>query len=135
MMNTIFTYLMTALIPLLGVIFLLQSRRGDDATFFSKDYTDVFKGLCCLIVIYVHVKPERGNMLQDAIGSFAYVAVTFFFLVSAYGMLYGLKKKNDYLEKFWRNRLVSLLIPCFLVNVVGFILGYGIKGEGNIAFA
>jgi len=113
----------------------VRSRRDKDALFFSKDYTDVFKGLCCLIVIYVHVKPERGNMLQDAIGSFAYVAVTFFFLVSAYGMLYGLKKKNDYLEKFWRNRLVSLLMPCFLVNVVGFILGYGIKGEGNIAFA
>ena len=100
-----------------------------DGQFFSKDYTTVLKGLCCLIVIYVHVKKPYGNTLQDAIGSFAYVCVTLFFLVSAYGMMLSVERKKDYLRNFWRNRLVALLIPAFLINVVSFGLGIVNRGE------
>jgi len=85
-----------------------------------------------LIVIYVHVKSERGNTLQDAIGSFAYVAVTYFFLVSAYGMLAGIEKKKFYLKNFWRNRLVSLLIPCLLINIVSYLLSFLVKGHSDL---
>lgn len=132
-MNICYTYLLTALVPLIsgGNSFILS--RNEKGRFFSKEYTDVLKGLCCLIVFYVHVKPERGNTLQDAIGSFAYIAVTFFFLVSAFGMMASVEKKQNYLKHFWRNRLVSLLIPCFLINIVGFLLGVLIKGHSNIS--
>ena len=101
---------------------MLLHSRLHNGEFFNKQYTDVIKGLCCLVVIYVHVKPECGNLMQDAIGSFAYVCVTFFFLVSAYGMLRGLDRGLNYLKYFWRNRLVSLLIPCFCVNIVVYLL-------------
>ena len=80
----------------------------------------MLKGLCCLIVIYVHVSAEHGNPLQDAIGSFAYVCVTLFFLVSAYGMMLSAERKKDYLRHFWRNRLAALLIPCLLINIVNY---------------
>ena len=123
------TYLLTALVPLAGGGNSLFHSKIGHGHFFSKEYTDVLKGLCCLIVIYVHVWPERGNTLQDAIGSFAYVAVTFFFLVSGYGMLAGIERKNNYLKHFWRNRLVSLLIPCILVNIVGYTLGVIVRGN------
>lgn len=86
--------------------------------FFSKNYTTVLKGLCCLIVIYVHVHEGYGNKLQDAIGSFAYCCVTIFFLVSAYGMMLSVERKADYLKAFWRNRLLALLVPGFIVNIV-----------------
>ena len=132
MMNFFFTYLLTVIVPLLGVGISLLHSRIDKGKFFAKEYTDVMKGLCCLIVIYVHVKPERGNILQDAIGSFAYVAVTFFFVVSAYGMLAGMERKTNYLEHFWRNRLTSLLIPCLLVNILGYILEFLVKGQSDL---
>ena len=131
-MNTLLSYLLTILVPLIGggnSWFHSSVERGQ---FFSKDYTDVLKGLCCLIVIYVHVKSERGNTLQDAIGSFAYVAVTYFFLVSAYGMLAGIEKKKFYLKNFWRNRLVSLLIPCLLINIVSYLLSFLVKGHSDL---
>ncbi|MGN1217193.1 MAG: acyltransferase family protein [Phocaeicola sp.] len=102
-----------------------QKKQG---TFFSKDYTNVLKGLCCIIVIYVHFPSKYQNAFQDAIGSFAYVAVTLFFMVSAYGMMLSVEKKKSYLNTFWRNRLVSLLIPAFLVNVVATLVG-GVKGN------
>lgn len=123
------TYLLTLLAPLAGggnSWFHSSLVKGQ---FFSKDYTTVLKGLCCLIVIYVHVKPPYDNTLQDAIGSFAYVCVTLFFLVSAYGMMLSVEQKKDYLRCFWRNRLVALLIPAFLINVVSF--GIGIVNNGD----
>lgn len=132
-MNALFTYILTLIIPLAGGGNLLLHSKLQDSAFFSKGYTDVIKGMCCLIVIYVHVKPERGNLLQDAIGSFAYVCVTFFFLVSAYGMLRGLDRKKDYWKYFWRNRLASLLIPCLCVNIVVYILSAFLNVKSDLA--
>lgn len=81
----------------------------------------MLKGVCCLLVIYVHFVGSHTNALQDAIGSFAYIAVTLFFVTSAYGMMLNAERKNDYLKTFWRNRLVALLVPCFCVNIVAFL--------------
>lgn len=113
-------FLLTLLIPAALLIVLILGTQPDKEGmfFFNKDYTRVFKGACCIIVILVHVPAEHGNVLQDAMGSFGYVAVTLFFMFSAYGMYYSKLRKKDYLSYFWRNRLTSLLIPMFLINVV-----------------
>lgn len=84
----------------------------------------MLKGVCCLVVIYVHFHGAYTNTLQDAIGSFGYIAVTLFFLISAYGMMLSSERKKDYLNHFWRNRLVALLIPCLCVNLVGIALNF-----------
>ena len=124
----ILNYILTLLSPLIGGGISLAGSKVSQGEFFSKGYTGVLKGLCCLIVIYVHFPVEHGNVLQDAIGSFAHVAVTLFFLVSAYGMMLSAERKKKYLDHFWRNRLVALLIPAFLINVAGVIFG-GMKGS------
>ena len=126
------TYLLTLLVPLLGGGNALFNSKLQDGHFFSKDYTTVLKGLCCLIVIYVHVNEPYTYTLQDAIGSFAYVCVTLFFLVSSYGMMLSVEKKKDYMKHFWRNRLASLLIPAFLINVFSFVLGFINTGLYNV---
>lgn len=95
-----------------------STMRGN---LFDKSYTRVLKGACCIIVILVHVPVTHGNKLQDAIGSFGYVAVTIFFMISAYGMYFSKQKKTDYLRHFWRNRLSSLLIPMLLINIANFL--------------
>lgn len=74
----IYTLLFTMLAPIFFWSNLLLHSKLEKGNFFSKDYTTVLKGLCCLVVIYVHVKPPYCNALQDAIGSFAYVCVTCF---------------------------------------------------------
>lgn len=123
--------LTTALIPIiLAAIILLpdakeknrnKERNEQTNDFFSKDYTTALKGLAAIVVIFVHVPGNKGNVLQDAIGSFAYVAVTFFFLVSAYGMQLAAENNQGYLSSFWKNRLASLLIPMVLVNIACYI--------------
>lgn len=90
----------------------------DNAQFMSKNQTDTLKGLCAMVVVMVHFPVGYQNTLQDSIGSFAYVAVTFFFLFSAYGMQWSLSNKHNYLKHFWRGRLVSLLLPPILINII-----------------
>lgn len=119
-----FDYLLTALAPFIGGGNFLISSKIERGTFFSKDYTSMLKGVCCLVVIYVHFHGAYTNTLQDAIGSFGYIAVTLFFLISAYGMMLSSERKKDYLNHFWRNRLVALLIPCLCVNLVGIALNF-----------
>ena len=123
------TILMTAFFPLLCVAFaVFQSQKGSKADFFSKDYTTVLKGICCIVVILIHVPAVHGNGIQRLIGCFAYVCVTIFFMISAYGMMKSNEKGNGYLKSFWRNRLVSLFIPCVFVNCTSLVLGYIDKG-------
>lgn len=124
--------LLTALIPLLMVVvFLWKARKApkDNPQFMSKPFTDTLKGLCAIIVVMVHFRPEYQNSLQDAMGGFAYVAVTFFFLFSAYGMQWSLAHKPDYLKHFWRGRLVALLLPAILINIAFFCIQSIYMGE------
>lgn len=95
-------YIFTALAPiLLGCVALYGSKSVTDQNeFMSKQYTTMLKAVCCIIVILVHIPLVKQNKLQDGIGSFAYICVTLFFLISAYGMKLSITKKQDYLKHF-----------------------------------
>ena len=113
MLITLGLLLVFALVALWGV-----RKEEGPAGFFSKDYTTFLKGVAAIIVVFVHFPPEYSTPVQDLAGSFAYVGVTVFFMVSAYGMCHGVYAKRGYMASFWRNRLVSLLIPNIVVNIV-----------------
>lgn len=127
-------YILTILIPLIAIIFgVINVKKKQDAQdLFSKDYTTVLKGICCIIVVMVHIRNGYMNPLQEAIGSFGYICVTLFFMISAYGMQLSFERKKDYLQYFWRNRLLALLVPCFLINVFTFVI-FGVL-DGAYAF-
>ncbi|MDE6301639.1 MAG: acyltransferase family protein [Muribaculaceae bacterium] len=82
--------------------------------------THLLKGIAAIIVVMIHFPEAYTNPLQKCIGSYAYIAVTYFFFVSAYGMEYSYNHRPDYLRRFWINRLSGLLIPMFLVNVLAY---------------
>ena len=114
----------TLWIMLLLVVFLAGTAaagmkyRNETTNFWSPDYTQTLKGLFCIVVALVHTPPAYQNPVQDLIGSFAYIGVTFFFMSSAYGLKYGYDHKKNYLEHFWRNRLGSIFIPMLLANIL-----------------
>lgn len=84
--------------------------------------TTAMRGFWCIIVILVHIPAVYQNRIQDLMGSFAYIGVTFFFMTSAYGLKVGAKKNPDSTKVFWRRRLPKLLIPMFLVNVLTMVM-------------
>ena len=79
------------------------------------------RGIWCLIVILVHILVPYQNRIQDMLGSFSYIGVTFFFMTLAYVLRLGITKDPDNIRHFWRRRLPKLLIPMFLVNIVSLI--------------
>ena len=119
-------YLLTALIPMaLFFVVLYGSKEAENQNgFMSREYTTIMKAVCCIIVILVHIPAAYTNRLQDAMGSFAYVCVTLFFLMSAYGMSLSKERRRNYMQHFWRNRLAALLIPQLLINICSTIWVY-----------
>lgn len=105
------------LMTLFGILVYRASFSDCCNQLFDREWSTALKGVCCIIVILVHIPKEYTTRLQDVVGSFAFIAVTVFFLLSGYGLTMN-KERKGYLEHFWRNRLVSLLIPIFLVNLL-----------------
>lgn len=91
-------------------------------TFFDLHDSTMLKGMFCIIVVLVHIPAAYQNRIQDMIGSFAYIGVTFFFMTSAYGLKYSILHKKGYLRQFWLRRIPALLIPAILCNLVSIII-------------
>ena len=106
------------LLCLLGLLLAGAKYSPDGAHFFDRENSGAMRGFWCLIVALVHVPAGYQNRLQDMIGSFAYVGVTFFFLTSAYGLRLAAEKRPESIRYFWRHRLPKLLVPCVLANAV-----------------
>lgn len=125
------TYAIMALIVLfLAFELLYKAEYTPDAIhLFDKQNSNAMRGFWCLIVILVHISVAYQNRIQDMLGSFAYIGVTFFFMTSAYGLRLGIEKDPNSIRHFWRKRLPKLLIPMFLVNVVSLIVRL-IEGKG-----
>ena len=106
------------LLCLLGLLLAGAKYSPDGAHFFDRENSGAMRGFWCLIVVLVHVPAGYQNRLQDMLGSFAYVGVTFFFLTSAYGLRLAAEKRPESIRYFWRHRLPKLLVPCVLANAV-----------------
>lgn len=115
MLDLILTLL---LIVVLFASVLWKSVPKEGPFSFDKNFTGVLKGVSAIVVVFVHVPELYHNAAQRMVMSFGFVAVTVFFMISAYGMQFSANRSPDkYLSHFWRNRLASLLIPCLLVNL------------------
>lgn len=115
------------IIPILilsGIILIGVKKTNQTHEFFSYEYTNAIKAIACIIVIYVHVPSMYSNRLQDMVGSFAYVGVFSFFLISAYGCRYKVDKAQEYLTGFLKKRLIALLVPALVINTISFTLSY-----------
>lgn len=99
------------------VMMLFKSKRND--SLLDIESTQAMRGFWSIIVVLVHVPLIYQNKYQDMIGSFAYIGVTYFFLISAFGMHQSyLKKRNNFFDNFWFKRLTKLLVPWILVYLL-----------------
>lgn len=108
--------MITIVIFLVATLVIKTSFREGEKHFFDKDNSNALRGFWCLIVVLVHVPELYQNRIQDMLGSFAYIGVTFFFMTSAYGLCLKYLKCEEQNMGFWKNRLPKLLVPCFVVN-------------------
>ena len=115
MINEVYILL---LFVVLGGVLLYKAEITDTCSdFLDKNWSLALKGLCCIVVILVHIPNEHSTRLQNMIGSFAFVAVTVFFMISGYGLSVNRNRKG-YMQHFWRNRMTALIVPMLLTNIV-----------------
>ena len=107
---------------------------ADKDSFMSIEDTVFLRGFWCIIVALVHVPELYQNKIQDMLGSFAYIGVTFYFMTSAYGLKYSLQNKPGYMNHFWRGRLPSILIPAIIANALSVFVKM-LEGEEVSAFS
>ena len=120
--------MITFLILFLSIIlYRIKYGKNVENSFLDKTQSGIIKGICCIIVVLVHIPAEHGNKIQDLIGSFGYICVTIFFLYSAYGLRYSIENKKDYLKYFIKNRLLVIYIPFVIANIIRTIV---IKNNG-----
>lgn len=117
------------LLFLAGLLLAGAKYRPDGEHFFNRENSGAMRGFWCLIVVLVHIPGAYQNRIQDMLGSFAYVGVTFFFLTSAYGLRLAAVMRPESLQGFWRKRLPKLLVPCLLTNAIGMALRCLCGGE------
>ena len=86
--------------------------------FFSVDQTRSIKGMCAVFILLSHV----CMYLADAFPTlflFKYagaIMVAGFFLVSGYGLQYGVMNKTNYLKGFFSKKMLSLAVPYYIIN-------------------
>lgn len=130
--------LMTALVMFVGAstIYGIKIDKEKDS-FMSLSDINFLRGFWCIIVVLVHIPAAYQNRIQDMIGSFAYIGVTFFFMTSAYGLKYSMMNKEGYMEHFWKRRLPEILIPALIANafvITAQAIGKGVSNLSLVNF-
>lgn len=106
----------TIIFSVLIIITIFRANYGKNENYLGKNQTRAIRGICCIIVIMVHIPGEYSNRIQDLIGSFAFICVTLFFMFSAYGLVVSMQKSENYLQTFWKKRVTALVVPMLIVN-------------------
>lgn len=114
---------------LFTLVFGAKYFPAGNNSFFDQYNSKAMRGFWCLIVVLVHIPQAYQNLIQDMIGSFGYIGVTFFFMTSAYGLSAGIHNKPDSINNFWRIRLPKLLIPNWTSNLIVALFFLVIFGE------
>ena len=91
--------------------------------YLSQQQTVALKGLLALCVLTSHVVPASGvfsgSILNPLVASLGYLSVSVFFFLSGYGIMaqYAMKREQ-YLEKFLRNRILSIYLMTFFLVIL-----------------
>ncbi len=115
-----------AVITLTGV---KRAKKGEVADgFLSLEQTKLLQGAASIAIILHHLTQRvtaYGAYRKGPVTQFNYMGILFtsvFFFASGYGLIKSVYTKPDYLMTFLRKRLTSVLVPFFIINLLGVLL-------------
>ena len=112
------------------VIILYGTKKTDEPELMSKDNTQVMKGLACFIVMLSHLGLEEKYQIM---GTLHWLAVSFFFMSSGYGLTFSYYRKPGYLNTFYK-RILSIALPYVLIGIASVFTQAIDFGCGGIFF-
>ena len=135
-MKSIFLTIIPAILFILTFMGAKLSPKGKFAPdFLCLEQARMIQAVCCMGVIIHHITqqvtvygshPKGPVMIFNYIG-FLFTAIFFFF--SGYGLLTSFNNKEDYLKHFLAKRLLAVLIPFWLINLVGVAINLIVMGN------
>lgn len=121
--------IMVLILVSLAAVLIIRDKSVKNTTFFDLTTTKSMRGFWSIVILLVHVPTAYQNSIQDMIGSFAYIGVTFFFMTSGYGLMLSIQRNPESINVFWRKRLPKLLIPMLILNIVQFAVKFFVFGS------
>ncbi len=105
-----------------GLKYAGYKKFHDD--FLSLTKLKCLKGFSALSIIIGHLnhieKEYRKSLYQTPYGYICFYPA-FFFFNSGYGLIKSYNKKNNYLNTFLKKKIINILIPFYLCNVITII--------------
>lgn len=97
--------------------------------------SNAVKGIAAIAVVLHHISQRVANPgALEIFNNVGYLAVSLFFFYSGYGLMRSYDTKENYLNKFWTNRIPKILIPFVLANILFIIVYPGIFGVSYSIF-
>lgn len=92
--------------------------------YFGVSSIPILKTLGTILVVICHIfYGLKGGALLSIYQSLGYYAVGIFFLISGYGLVVGYLKNNKYDNGFFKNRIIKVLLPIWIITVLYNIIG------------
>lgn len=126
------------IIILMAAVILAGIKLAPKKSFFensfSIDQTRALKGLFAIVVMFHHLYGYLVWHFQSLqyFKNLGYLMVGGFFLISGYGLMYGVMKKQNYLKGFFRKRILSLIVPYYIIVAVYIAMKYYSIGNNDV---
>ncbi|MDE6625802.1 MAG: acyltransferase [Lachnospiraceae bacterium] len=114
-------------ITLMGILLFHAQASGKGLfreEFWTRDDSKAIQSVATMFIILHHLTQsitDYGAVDKGPITIFALVGILFtavFFFFSGYGLVISLHTKPDYLDGFIKKRIMSILIPFMLTNII-----------------
>lgn len=109
--------LIAALVLILKIKYSGNGKFYDDN--FSVAQTRALKGVFAIYVVFHHLCTYLADFFPSfyAFKHIGFLMVGGFFMISGYGLMYGVKNKPNYLKGFFSNRILTILVPYYIINI------------------
>lgn len=84
---------------------------------FSKESTLALKGICAIEIMLGHIGLHTNSIVLFANRKAGILFVGIFLALSGYGLIYSLCNKENYLKGFFRQRILKILLPAYVVYI------------------
>lgn len=86
------------------------------------EQTVVIRGICAIEILIGHLGIATGSKLLFPNRKAGILFVGVFFLLSGYGLSYGIENKTDYMKNFLYRHIKNIILPAYIVYFLSIIL-------------
>ena len=114
----------------LGLIFYGVKVRQNAGVALTMENTKALRGISAIEIMLGHIGIATHNVVQFPNRKAGILFVGIFFMLSGYGLAYGVANKEGYLRGFWMKRVPTVVVPAAIVIAIDAIWHKGIGLEG-----